>query len=74
MDLILLLDAPQHRQLDFIFRLLPSVGHHPFILDETGRNILSNIPSDDGCAAVRERLLLVSSIFFGLIFTIRGFI
>jgi hypothetical protein len=29
MDLILLLDAPQHRQLDFIFRLLPSVGR-PF--------------------------------------------
>ena len=27
-----------------------------------------------GCAAVRERLLLVNSIFFGLIFTIRGFI
>ena len=30
MDLILLLDARQHRQLDFIFRLFPSVGRHPF--------------------------------------------
>ena len=48
----LILDAPQHRQLDFIF--LPSVG--PFHLDETGRNPLVNIPSDDGCAAFRERL------------------
>ncbi len=30
----------------------------PYILDVSGSNPLSNIPSDDGCAAVRERLLL----------------
>jgi hypothetical protein len=34
----------------------PSVAI-PSILDETGRkSSFSNIPSDDGCAAVRERL------------------
>ena len=37
-------------------------------------NLLSKIPSDDGCAAVRERLLFwVSSIFFCFVFIIRGF-
>jgi hypothetical protein len=40
MDLILLLDAPQHRQLDFIFRLPhPSVTILS-IMDEAGRNPL----------------------------------
>jgi hypothetical protein len=33
----------------------PSVAI-PSILDDAGRNPFSKIPSDDGCAAVRERL------------------
>jgi len=47
LDLILLLDAPQHRQLDFISSL--SFWMKP------EENPLSKIPSDDGCSAVRER-------------------
>ena len=50
MDLILSFNAPQHRQLDFI--------SFPSIFGGAGRNSLSNIPSDEGCAAVRESLLL----------------
>ena len=44
----------------------------PSILDKAGRNPFSNIPSDDGYSAVREIIILVSSISFGLIFILLG--
>ena len=44
------------------------------ILDEAGRNILSSNPSDDRCAAVRERLLLPPITTWWVQFSLRFYI